>query len=58
MGGDGERVTKLEDFEAQLDVALNTPSPYLLDVVSSAEASPILTLDAAQDQLGPAGAYP
>ena len=48
MGGEAERVTNLEDFEAQLEVALQTPRPYLLDVVSSVEASPILTLDAAR----------
>ena len=48
MGGEAERVTNLEDFEVQLEVALQTPRPYLLDVVSSVEASPILTLDAAR----------
>lgn len=46
MGGQAQRVTNLEDFEAQLEIALNEPSPYLLDVISSADASPILTLDA------------
>ena len=45
MGGEAERFTNLEDFEAQLEVALQTPRPYLLDVVSSVDASPILALD-------------
>jgi acetolactate synthase-1/2/3 large subunit len=48
MGGEADRVTNLEDFEARLDVALNTPRPYLLDVVSSPEASPILALETMQ----------
>ena len=45
MGSEAERVTNLEDFEAQHEVALQTPRPYLLNVVSSVEASPILALD-------------
>ena len=57
MGGAAERVTNLEDFEAQLEVALETPRPYLLDVVTSAEASPILTLDALRADRRPGGAY-
>ena len=46
MGGEGARVTNLEDFEAKLQTALASPGPYLIDVLSAQEASPILSLDA------------
>jgi acetolactate synthase-1/2/3 large subunit len=46
MGGGGARVTNLEDFEAQLHAALEDPRPYLVDVVTSLDASPVLSLAA------------
>ncbi len=46
MGGEGARVTNLEDFEAELQTALASPGPYLIDVLSAQDASPILSLDA------------
>ncbi len=44
MGGGGSRVTNLEDFEAQLQAALEDPRPHLVDVVTSLDASPVLSL--------------
>jgi acetolactate synthase-1/2/3 large subunit len=45
MGGEGSRVTNLEDFEEALQVGLSSSGPYLIDVLSSQDASPILSLE-------------
>ena len=52
MGGEGSRVSNLEDFEEALQTGLSAPGPYLIDVLSSQDASPILSLD---DVPAPAG---
>ena len=44
MGGEGARVTNLEDFEAALHTALESPRPYLVEVISSLDASPVYSL--------------
>jgi acetolactate synthase-1/2/3 large subunit len=44
MGGEAARVTNLEDFEAELHTALETPRPYLVEVISSLDASPVYSL--------------
>lgn len=44
MGGEAARVTNLEDFEAELHTALESPQPYLVEVISSLDASPVYSL--------------
>ncbi|HJM74783.1 MAG TPA: thiamine pyrophosphate-binding protein [Dehalococcoidia bacterium] len=44
MGGEAARVTNLEDFEAELHTALESPRPYLVEVISSLDASPVYSL--------------
>ncbi len=42
MGAEGAHVTNLEDFEAHFQRGLEHPGPYLVDVASSMDASPII----------------
>ena len=42
MGAEGAHVTNLEDFEAHFQRGLEHPGPYLIDVASSMDASPII----------------
>lgn len=44
MGGRGCRASNLEEYEVALWEGLTTPGPYLIDVQSSASASPVLSL--------------
>ena len=48
MGAGGSRVTNLEDFESHLHAALEDPQPHLVDVVTSLEATPVLSLSKLQ----------
>ena len=45
MGGEGSRVSNLEDFEEALQTGLSSAGPYLIDVLSAQDASPILSLN-------------
>ena len=44
MGGEASRVTNLEDFEAELHTALESSRPYLVEVISSLDASAVYSL--------------
>jgi thiamine pyrophosphate-dependent acetolactate synthase large subunit-like protein len=44
MGAAGTQVTNLEDFEAQFYQGLMSGRPYVVDAISSINASPIISL--------------
>jgi acetolactate synthase I/II/III large subunit len=46
MGGEGDRVDTIADFPTQLRHALGRPVPFVLDVRSSADASPVVPFSA------------
>jgi thiamine pyrophosphate-dependent acetolactate synthase large subunit-like protein len=46
MGAEGERVARASALPAALGRALDAPGPYVLDVLTSADASPTVGLRA------------
>ena len=52
MGAGASRVTNIEDFEVEFHRGLEQPGPFLVDAVSSLNASPIISIEQVSD-----GAY-